>query len=118
MTEPNGMKPYRFIRLVYRRKTDLAEISVRLSERFTLIRPFVSKVNSYPAVELGSFEVKADTLYALLEADKATLFQKTRAPFTKKDLELRQTIFDLYPYHPHMPTNVLGREPEFDVEKA
>jgi len=58
--------------------------------------------------------LKADTLYAAIAPGKATLFQKTRSPFTAKDLELRKKIFEWYTW------NYAGffftTEPKFEVQ--
>lgn len=111
-------KPYRYIRMILVRRGDLAEMAARLSQLFTMVRPFSSKKDGYLQFELGGFEVRADTLFAIIEADKAILFQKTPSPFTKNDLELRRIVFDLYPDPPRMPTNLLAKEPAFKVEKT
>jgi len=61
--------------------------------------------------------VYADTLEAFLSQTVATLLQKKTAPFTKRDVRLRELILDLYnerrsgifsPYIQH--------EPEFEIE--
>jgi len=110
-------KPYRYIRMTLIRRGDLAEMSARLAQSFTMVHPFSSKKDGYLQLELGGFEVRADTLFALIEADKAILFQKMPSSFTKKDLELRRVVFDLYPQPFRTPTNLLSKEPAFDVEK-
>jgi len=40
--------------------------------------------------------VKSDTIGAILNPFKATLFQKEKAPFTEKDLRLRELILEIY----------------------
>jgi len=112
-----NMRPYRYIRMTLVRRGDLAEMSARLVQSFTMVYPFSSKKDGYLQLELGGFEVRADTLFALIEADKAILFQKTPSSFTKKDLELRRVVFDLYPQPFRTPSNLLSKEPAFDVEK-
>jgi hypothetical protein len=100
------------------RRGDLAEMSARLSQSFIIVRPFSSKKDGYLQLELGGFEIRADTLFAIIEADKAILFQKMPSSFTKKDLELRRVVFNLYPQPPRMPTNLLAKEPAFETEKG
>jgi hypothetical protein len=51
---------------------------------------------------------KADTLYAALSPSKGTLFQKTRSPLTRKDLDLRKRIFEVYPFK-YMGIDVVSR---------
>ena len=58
--------------------------------------------------------LKADTLYAAISPTKATLFQKTRSPFTPKDLELRKSIFEWYTWH--FAGIVFTKEPKFEVQ--
>jgi len=106
---------YRFIRATWLRKHDLKELCSELAQEFILVRPFISSKEWYLGRELGSFLVRADTLYALLEPDKATLFQKAEAPFTRRDLELRERIFKLYPYTFRVPTSFAVKEPHFEV---
>ena len=64
--------------------------------------------------ENGSFEVKADTLYAIFELDRATIFQKARQPFTERDVELHDAVFKLYGMHTLY--SILQREPPFTRE--
>lgn len=109
-------RPYRFIRVTWFKKYDLKELSSELGTEFTIIRPFVHSQDWYLSRELGSFLIKADTLYALVETDKATLFQKDTRPFTKKDLQLRQRIFSLYPYMFIAPSPSFLEEPHFEVQ--
>jgi len=94
---------------------DLRELSRELGLEFTIVRPFTSSKEWYLQREFGSFLMKADTLYALLEPDKATLFQKEAAPFTKRDLALRERIFKLYPHMFLAPSPPILREPPFEV---
>ena len=41
--------------------------------------------------------VKADTIGAYISKFRAVLFQRDRAPFTSRDLELRRRILEVYP---------------------
>ena len=41
--------------------------------------------------------VKADTVGAIIGTFRAILYQKDKAPFTSRDLLLRQKILELYP---------------------
>lgn len=58
---------------------------------------------------------KADTLYAAISPSKATLFQKKRAPFTAKDLELRKRILEGYPF---TYTGIPFVEPKFEIQES
>ena len=106
---------YRFIRVTWFRKHDLRELSSELALEFKLVRSFVSSREWYMGRELGSFLVRADTLYVLLEPDRAILFQRDDAPFTRLDLELRERVFKLYPYTFRASTSFFTKEPHFEV---
>lgn len=41
--------------------------------------------------------VKADTLGAYISRFRVTMFQREAAPFTRRDLELRARLIELYP---------------------
>ena len=41
--------------------------------------------------------IKADTLKAYISKFRAVLFQRDRAPFTPRDLELRRRLLEVYP---------------------
>ena len=58
--------------------------------------------------------LKADTLYVAIAPCKATLFQKTRSPFTKKDLELRKRIFEWYTWN--FAGFFFTAEPKFEIQ--
>ena len=108
-------QPYHFICTRRWRRHNLREVAIKLSD-FTYIRQF--GVPDY--VDLSDprrdyspeMEFKADTLYVLVSARRAVLFQKTRQPFTQKDLQLRETIFNLYPDY-RLPLFI--REPRFEI---
>jgi len=105
-------QPYYFVRRTILRNVDLEKLSAELSPRFSVVRPFVSNRENILGRESGSFEVKADTLYALFEVDRATLFQKVRRPFAQRDLELRSIVFKRY----GMQLPLFAREPSFERE--
>ena len=58
--------------------------------------------------------LKADTLYVAIAPGKATLFQKKRSPFTKKDLELRRRILEWYSWD--FGGFFFTKEPKFEVQ--
>jgi hypothetical protein len=62
--------------------------------------------------------VEADTLVAALHHFKATLSQKEKKAFTKKDMKLRQIVLDTYPNTTSTPIPVgHSFEPKFEVEE-
>lgn len=59
---------------------------------------------------------KADTLYAAITPTKATLYQKATAPFTSRDVSLREIILEWYPNQYTM--FFFAKEPEFTMQAA
>ncbi len=100
------------------------QISERLREDFTFVRVLVPVRKTFLSTirpsELWSCvpEVlfKADTLYAAVSPSRAILYQKTRSPFTEKDVALRQIISELYSFQIKMP--LLSREPTYETEAS
>lgn len=98
---------------------DAEMLALRLQEHFTRVKTLVrvikddiqriSEINSV----VPEILFKADTLYATISPTRAVLFQKSRAPFTMKDLELRKTIFDLYNSRFTLP--LFDPEPKFEI---
>lgn len=70
--------------------------SERLKTRFEALKAYL-----FPPVQKlwtsDWLKVRADTLTAYLFPLKAMLFQKEYAPFTERDMELRERILELYP---------------------
>ncbi len=100
------------------------QISERLRGHFTFVKVLVPVRKTFISMirpsELWSCvpEVlfKADTLYAAISPSRAILYQKTRSPFTEKDLALRQIISELYSFKIKMP--LLSREPTYETEAS
>lgn len=98
---------------------DTEMLALKLQEHFTRVKTLVrvikddiqriSEINSV----VPEILFKADTLYATISPTRAVLFQKSRAPFTMKDLELRKTIFDLYNSRFTLP--LFDPEPKFEI---
>jgi hypothetical protein len=62
--------------------------------------------------------VKSDTLIVFLEPLTAILSQRESEPFTRKDLKLREIVFELYPRIRPTPFPWSFRlEPKFEVAK-
>ena len=98
----------------------LEELAQKLSTTFTIVKfPPKKKVEERltgPERD-QEIEVKADTLFAFLSATTATLFQKEKSPFTKKDLDLRKVILELYPHITPSPLPMgFSTEPKFEIK--
>jgi hypothetical protein len=62
--------------------------------------------------------VKADTLNVYISRFRAVLFQKIEAPFTKRDLRLRERILKIYPRITASPLPFgFSHEPKFEVQE-
>ena len=118
----NQAKPYHYVRYTWWSKHSPTELVQRLEGEFNVTPPKLEKDDIYDMSlhrgERWEALVKADTLSAFLSASRAVLFQRTRAPFTKKDMDLRKTIFSLYPRNCPTPFPwMFSHEPPFEVEK-
>ncbi len=98
---------------------DAEMLALKLEEQFTrmktLVRVIESEVKRLSEIKSVVPEIlfKANTLYATISPTRAVLFQKSRAPFTLKDLELRKTILDLYSSRFTIP--IFDPEPKFEI---
>lgn len=116
-------KPYSYVRFVWWKAHNLEKLTMKLKERFTLVGTtmFGKKEKSELALLKDTREeiqVKADTLSARLSAYRAVLFQKEKAPFTQKDMELRETVLDLYPRDRPTPFPwSFSSEPSFEMQE-
>lgn len=122
-------KPYEYARFSWE-KHDVEELANKLKERFTLVKPPVGKkekkedshdlITDHFNLPSEEIEVKADTLFVLLSALRANLFQKEKAPFTEKDMELRETVLALYPHTSRTPIPIeFGvKEPKFEKQSS
>lgn len=114
-------KPYYYVRFVWWKSHNLEELVTKLKERFTLVERASSKMEQsefnwlldlYPEIE-----IRADTLSVFLSANRAVLFQREKASFTRKDMELREAILDSYPKDRPTPFHLFSRAPEPKFEK-
>lgn len=112
--------PYQFVRHTWMKRVDIEALAKKLGSSFEVVA--LKSTEPGPTAIAGQdtqekFLVKADTLRAYLSRMRATLFQKERKPFTKRDLELRERIFTMYPRSRSTPLPwSLGQEPCFEVE--
>lgn len=123
-------KPYGYARFTWWYPYNLGELATKLKESFTLVRSLIRKKKepwdmtarawSFQDDAREEIEVKADTLFARLSPFRAILFQKEKAPFTKKDMELRETVLALYPRSTATPISgpYTAEEPKFEKESS
>jgi len=92
-------KPYYFIRYEWFKRVDLDALAKEMEEDFVVeLRPMpTGRVDmSIYKFEREGLKVSADTLAVFLHPFKAVLFQREPAPFTSRDLNLRNRILELY----------------------
>ena len=112
-----SFKPYHFVRYRWWTRVDLAKASKDLKELFNvqaieMPRDRIEIVKD----EKDELRVKADTLWALLSPFRAVLYQREAAPFTRKDIELRKKMMELYPKERSSPLPLFfKKEPKFEV---
>jgi hypothetical protein len=94
-------RKYNYVRYTWWREVDIDELSGELSTEFEIKhRPNPSN----PRYEFSLFPearreilVMADTLKAYISRFRTVLFQRDRAPFTPRDMELRRRLLEVYP---------------------
>lgn len=113
------VESYRFIRCTWWRRREMEELERKLGEDFEIRRLLVPtderEVVPSP-FEREGLSVSADTVKARLAPMRAVLFQRERAPFTRRDLALRERIMELYPRNRSTPFTLgVLDEPDFEI---
>lgn len=95
------LRKYSYVRYAWWREVDIDELSRQLSTKFE-VKPV--KTPESTVYEFSLYKdvrrevlVKADTLKAYISRFRAVLFQRDRAPFTPRDMELRRRLLEVYP---------------------
>jgi hypothetical protein len=115
----NIRKSCLYVRFLWHREVDLEKISEDFAEYEPTLREELEDPNRRPfhGYNLRELKVKADTLGAFLSVKRAVLFQREKKPFTKRDVELRKKIFEIYTKDRQTPLPMLLiDEPKFEVE--
>ena len=93
-------RKYSYVRYTWWREVDIDELSRELSTMFE-VKHLPNPGN--PRYEFSLFPearrevlVKADTLKAYISTFRTVLFQRDRAPFTPRDMELRRRLLEVY----------------------
>lgn len=117
----NMIEPYNYVRFRWSEGIDLKKVSEDLGRSFSVkmyIRPRDEHEISLLKDERDELKVSADTLSAFLSRFRAVLYQKEAAPFTAKDMEFRNKIFELYPRNRPTPFPwMFSHEPKFEIAK-
>ena len=93
-------KPYYYVRFRWDKGADLKTLAEELSgdhevEWFSIER--TKEEFSLFKEESVELKVRADTLRAFVSSARAVLYQKEMAPFTPRDMGLRETLLKWYP---------------------
>jgi hypothetical protein len=112
-------RAYHYVRWRWWTKLDLGEVSEELSQRYeveALNRPSYELELTLRKDEREEILVRSDTLRVYVSAFRAVMFQKEAAPFTPRDLELRNRVMELYPHARPTPLPMqFSTEPEFET---
>jgi len=112
---------YYYVRFRWWKRVDLKKIEEDLSKLFRVKFVAFPREDSELSIfkdDRHELEVKADTLTGMLSAFRAVLSQKEAAPFTEKDVALRNKVLELYPRNSSTPFPWgFTHEPKFKVEK-
>ena len=114
------IEPYYYVRFRWGKDININEVSKDLSLSFSV------ELNTHPRDSLGhmiglggdELKVTADTLTARMSRFRAVLYQKKAAPFTIRDIELRNKVLELFPHNRSSPFPwSLTHEPKFEMAK-
>lgn len=116
------LTPYVYTRWTWGKTYKIIELTEKLKEFTVILMKIIDPDNSNFRLNITDtpiLEVKADTLSAYLAPSKVSLFQKESAPFTKRDLDLREILLSLYPHSTSTPIPFpVQKEPEFRVVRS
>ena len=113
--------PYDYPRFTWYKDVNVNKEAERLGEEFD-VRPMNSPEASEFEISIHKntrqeMLIKADTVGAIISTFRAILYQREKAPFTARDLKLREEILDLYPRRSASPLPVgYSFEPKFVTE--
>ena len=108
---------YHYVRFRWWTEVDLNKIMKELAERFN-VKMIGSKEKNILKDDKQELMVNADTLTATLSSFRVVLSQKKKLSFTKKDMELRKRMLELYPQNRPTPFPwQFTTEPKFQIEE-
>lgn len=114
-------EPYHYVRFTWWGFVDVEGLQEEFEDDYEarLVLPPEDELKmSIHIKEVRELRVKADTLSAFLMPSRAVLSQKERAPFTGRDLRLRERVLEIYTHSRPTPLPfMLGDEPKFEVEE-
>ena len=109
---------YHYVRHVWWSPVDVDGLAERFEGYDLVMReppedPTKMSIQSYNLKELW---VRSDTVTAFLSPFKAVLAQRELKPFTRRDMELREKVFEIYTCDRSTPFPfMVSSEPKFEV---
>ena len=112
-------KPYYYVRFRWDRGADLEALAEELEGTYDVEWFSIGRTKEEFSLfkeESVELKVRADTLRAFVSSVRAVIYQKRRAPFTPRDMGLRETLLKWYPRKRMslMPL-MFGAEPGFEI---
>ena len=113
-------RPYHYARFRWWSRVNLKDLAEDLSKEFEVEQQLLPTDETELALhkdEREELKVSANTLTAMLSAFRAVLYQKEGAPFTKKDVKLREKVLELYPRKRSTPVPIplISVEPKIEA---
>ncbi len=118
-----NLEPYSYVRYTWSKNINVDKEAKQLSADFEIESintpaPREQEVAIYKTSR-KEIIVKADTVGVIIGTFRAILYQKEKAPFTHRDLKLRQIILGLYPRSTPSPLPIMPSfEPKFVIEDS
>ncbi len=112
-------EPYHYVRYSWVSEVNLERLSEEMRGAFAvepIFMPEDERELTLVKYDRERLKIRADTLKVRLSPYKAVLFQRDSAPFSRRDMELRGRILELYPRNTPTPFPIsYSVEPEFEV---
>lgn len=114
-------EPYHYVRFTWWGIVDVEGLQEEFEDDYEarlVLPPEDESKMSINIKNVRELRVKADTLSAFLLPSRAVLSQRERAPFTGRDMRLRERVLEIYTRSRPTPLPMMfGDEPDFEVEE-
>ncbi|UCH58093.1 MAG: hypothetical protein JSV18_04140 [Candidatus Bathyarchaeota archaeon] len=94
-----ALEPYHYARFKWWNRVDLERVAEELGEAYKVEWSRGPETEGEIDLRKGEkdiLKVKADTLGAYLDVYKVVMYQREASHFTRRDVELRERLFELY----------------------
>ena len=114
-------EPYHYVRFIWWGVVDVEGLQEEFEDDYEarlVLPPEDESKTSINIKNVRELRVKADTLSAFLLPSRVVLSQRERAPFTGRDMRLRERVLEIYTRSRPTPFPMMfGDEPDFEVEE-